>query len=149
MGRGKAWGDSSAAGLGGRQSGSGREGGRQAAGEYLGGKGSKEEMREVRRQKTEHLVGLTTERSARPSEGWEEFRGAVWGARQECKPWGPTAASELPLRHRRICDPRQGALPRSLRFRSNEDNHRTSPIASLSGLNELTDLVLTTVPGTW
>lgn len=51
--------------------------------------------------------------------------------------------------HRRICDPRQGTLPPSLRFRSNEDGHSTSPMAAASALNELTDPVLRPVPGTW
>lgn len=138
---GKAWGDSSVAGLG-RQTVWVGARGWTAAGEYLGGEGRKEEMRE----KTEHLVGLTTEsphahRRAGRSSGEPcgvLVRSASSGARR------PHRTS-----HRRICDPRQGTLPPSLRFRSNEDGHSTSPMAPSSALNELTDPVLRPVPGTW
>lgn len=65
---GKAWGD--------RQSGSGREGGQQQESISEKKEGKRKREGEVRREKTEHLAGLTTE-SARPSEGREEFRGAV------------------------------------------------------------------------
>lgn len=92
---GKAWGDSSVAGLGGRQSGSGREGGRQqeSISEEKEGK-RKREGGEERENQTPG--GLNHRESARPSEGREEFRGAVWGARQERELWGQTAASDLP-----------------------------------------------------
>lgn len=68
-----------------------------AAGEYLGGEGRKEEMRERGEERENRTPGgLNHRESARPSEGREEFRGAVWGARQERELWGQTAASDLP-----------------------------------------------------
>lgn len=93
---GKAWGDSSVAGLG-RQTVWVGARGWTAAGEYLGGEGRKEEMRERGEERENRTPGgLDHRESARPSEGREEFRGAVWGARQERELWGQTAASDLP-----------------------------------------------------
>lgn len=83
----QAWGD--------RQSGSGREGGQQqeSISEEKEGKRKREGGEEKENQTP---GGLDHRESARPSEGREEFRGAVWGARQEREPWGQTAASDLP-----------------------------------------------------